>query len=88
MNTLNLNNLDNEIKELNDLLKNGSDLACVLIGTSFLYVCLFEILRFTLRKGETSKRILNHNSGFLGSFRNRMDMCYCMNLVNKKMFQI
>ena len=87
MEILDLNNLSKEIKSLYEILKNGTDLACVLIGTNFLDVSLHDILTLSLKKGKTANQILNHNKGFLGSFRSRSDLCYCMGLIDKKIYQ-
>jgi DNA-binding MltR family transcriptional regulator len=87
MEILDLNNLSKEIKSLYEILKNGTDLACVLIGTNFLDVSLHDILTLSLKKGKTANQILNHNKGFIGSFRNRSDLCYCMGLIDKKIYQ-
>jgi DNA-binding MltR family transcriptional regulator len=87
MEILDLNNLSKEIKSLYEILKNGTDLACVLIGTNFLDVSLHDILSLSLKKEKTANQILNHNKGFLGSFRSRSDLCYCMGLIDKKIYQ-
>lgn len=87
MEILDLNDLSKEIKSLYEILKNGTDLACVLIGTNFLDVSLHDILTLSLKKGKTANQILNHNKGFLSSFRSRSDLCYCMGLIDKKIYQ-
>lgn len=87
MEILDLKNLPKEINNLYEILNNESDLACVLIGTNFLDVSLHDMLSLSLKKGETANQILNHNKGFLGSFRNRSDLCYCMGLIDKKIYQ-
>ena len=87
MEILDLNNLPTEINDFFEILNSGTDLACVLIGTNFLDVSLHDILSLTLKKSETTKKILNHSNGFLGSFRSRSDLCYCMDLIDKKIYQ-
>lgn len=84
---LNLNNLPKEIEDFYEILNRGTDLACVLVGTNFLDVSLHDMLSLSLKKGNTASQILNHNEGFLGSFRNRSDLCYCMDLIDKKIYQ-
>jgi len=87
MEILNLNNLSKEIKDFYEILNSGTDLACVLIGTNFLDVSLHDMLSLSLKKGKIANQILNHNKGFLGSFKNRSDLCYCMDLIDKKIYQ-
>ena len=87
MTILDLNKLPKEIKSFYEILNKGTDLACVLIATNFLDVSLHDILSLTLKKSKTTKGILNHNNGFLGSFRSRLELCYCMNLIEKKILQ-
>jgi DNA-binding MltR family transcriptional regulator len=87
MGILKLETLDQEIKDFHEILNHGTDIACVLIGTNFLDVSLHDVLSLSFKKGETTKRILNHNSGFLGTFRSRTELCYCMSLIDKKIFQ-
>jgi len=87
MEILDLKNLSEETKRFLEILNSGTDLACVLIGTNFLDVCLHDMLSLSLKKGETTNQILNHNKGFIGSFRNRSDLCYCMDLIDKKIYQ-
>ena len=87
MEILDLNNLSKEIKDFYEILNSGTDLACVLIGTNFLDVSLHDMLSLSLKKGKIANQILNHNKGFLGSFRSRSDLCYCMDLIDKKIYQ-
>jgi len=87
MEILDLNNLPKEINDFYEILNSGTDLACVLIGTNFLDVSLHDMLSLSLKKGKIAKQILDHNKGFLGSFRNRSDLCYCMYLIDKKIYQ-
>ena len=87
MEILDLNNLPTEINDFFEILNSGTDLACVLIGTNFLDVSLHDILSLTLKKSETTKKILNHSNGFLGTFRSRSELSYCMDLIDKEIFQ-
>jgi DNA-binding MltR family transcriptional regulator len=87
MEILDLNNLPKEIERFFEILNTGTDLACVLIGTNFLDVSLHDMLSLSLKKGKITNQILNNNKGFLGSFRSRLDLCYCMDLIDKKIYQ-
>jgi len=87
MEILDLNNLSKEIEDFYEILNRGTDLACVLVGTNFLDVSLHDMLSLSLKKGKTTSQILNHNKGFLGSFRSRSDLCYCMGLIDEKVYQ-
>jgi DNA-binding MltR family transcriptional regulator len=84
---LDLNNLPKEIEDFYEILNRGTDLACVLVGTNFLDVSLHDMLSLSLKKGKTVNQILNHNKGFLGSFRSRSDLCYCMDLIDEEIYQ-
>jgi DNA-binding MltR family transcriptional regulator len=82
---IDVKNLKKEVEQLFDVLNNESDLACILIGTNFVDVCLLEILKLNLKKSEVTKHLLN--TGFLESLKNRADLCYCLNFINKELYQ-
>jgi len=85
---INLSELNYEIKDLYNALNNKeSDLACILIGANFLDVSLATILKIFLKNSSVTDNILDHNKGFLGNFKNRMDICYCLNLIEKNVYQ-
>ena len=81
-----IEDLSRDTKILFDTLNEGSDLSCVLIGTSFLDESLRSLLQRYFIKSNTSKNILSPN-GFLGSFASRCDLSYCLNLIDKKIHQ-
>lgn len=68
-------------------INEGSDLACVLISTSYLDQCLATLLGKYFIVGKTSQRILDHRYGVIGSFSSRNDLAYCLGLISKKIYQ-
>lgn len=74
--------LSEETSALLDVLNEESDLAVILISSSFVDACLKSILQNKLLDGDTTERLLDHR-GPLGSMRIRADLCYVMGLINK-----
>jgi DNA-binding MltR family transcriptional regulator len=81
-----INDLSEDTKKLFDVLNEGNDLSCVLIGTSFLDETLRSLLQKYFVKCNTAKNLLNPN-GAIGSFGSRCDLAYCLALVNKKKYK-
>ncbi|HDH12561.1 MAG TPA: hypothetical protein ENG83_10285 [Nitrospirae bacterium] len=81
-----IEDLSKDSKILFDTLNEGSDLARVLIGTSFLDESLRSLLQRYFIKSDTAKNILSPN-GFIGLFANRCDLSYCLNLIKKKTYK-
>jgi DNA-binding MltR family transcriptional regulator len=63
------------------------DMACVLIGTSYLEQTLASLLERFFIKGNTVKKLLNPGGGTLGSFQSRADVGYCLGLIPKSLYQ-
>lgn len=83
-----IKDLSSEVEKLYKVMnEEKSDLACALIGASFLSECIGSVLKKKFRpNSSTALRILMPDKGFLGSFSNRADLCYCIGLVNKKKY--
>lgn len=79
--------LSKESQALYDAVNNEDDLPCVLISTSFLDQCLASLLERFIIKGNTSKNLLDPRGGTLGTFTARVDLCYCLGLIPKGLFQ-
>ncbi len=76
--------LAEDTQKVFDVLNHDSDLACVLIGTSYLSELLGSAIRTSLRKGNTTENLLNPGRGVLGSFKSRVDLAYCLKIIEKK----
>lgn len=76
------------IGEVAGILAKESDLAAVLIGTSFLDLCLENLLRSKFRKDCTTvDELLNPNEGILGNIAGRAKIAYCLDLISKSDYQ-
>lgn len=83
-----LEGLTEDIQRLfNALSSEEPDLSVVLIGSSYLDACLGALLKRHFRDGSTTDNLLNPTSGAVGSFAVRSDLCYCLNLISKEMYQ-
>jgi DNA-binding MltR family transcriptional regulator len=84
---LKLENLSEELQKIYDILNEESDFTCVLIGASYLAELLASYIEVIFIKGDTSKKILDPQRGALGGFATRADLAYCLNLINKNVYQ-
>lgn len=80
-----IEDLSEDTKKLFDVLNEGNDLSCVLIGTSFLDETLRTLLQKYFIKSNTAKNLLNPQ-GALGTFGSRCDLAYSLTLINKKKY--
>lgn len=78
---------ESEIKKLFDVINDESDLACVLIATSYVDQTLASLLEKFFIKGNTSDQLLGPIGGALGNFAARADIAYCLGLVPKGLYQ-
>lgn len=67
-------------------LESGDSLACVVVSTSFLDAALSQLLQKTLINGDTSKALLHHDKGPLGTLSAKASVAYCMGLITKTCF--
>ncbi len=79
-----IENLIEDTQKVYDVLNHDSDLACVLIGTSYLSELLGSAIRTALIKCNTTENILTPGRGILGSFKSRVDLAYCLNILSKE----
>lgn len=79
-----IGNLIDDTQKVYDVLNHDSDLACVLIGTSYLSELLGSAIRTALRKCNTTENILTPGRGILGSFKARVDLAYCLKIISKE----
>ena len=75
--------LKEDIQKVYDVLNHESDLACVLIGNSYLSELLVTAIMTVLRKSNVTKNILKPDRGAIGGFKSRADFDYCLKLINK-----
>ena len=79
--------LSKEVQALYDVVNEEPDLPCVLVSTSFLDQCLASLLERHFIKSNTAKSMLDPRGGSLGTFSARADLCYCLGLIPKGLFQ-
>jgi DNA-binding MltR family transcriptional regulator len=84
---LKLEEISEDTKKVNDILNKESDLACVLIGTSYLAELLASIIEVSFIKSSVSGKLLDPQRGALGGFATRTDLAYCLGLINKNVYQ-
>jgi len=70
-----------------DVLNDEHDLSAVLVGTSYVDACLGALLEGLFLKGSVASALLDARGGALGSFKSRSDACYCLGLINKRLYQ-
>ena len=76
-----------DIQGLLGVLNGESDLAVVLVASSYLDACLAALLERYLRESSISAKLLDARSGALGSFVVRADVCYALSLIPKGIYQ-
>jgi len=82
---LTIKDLSKDSQQVFDVLNKETDLACVLIATSYLDEILKSLLQSHFRKGDLAKSLLSA-SGALGTFARRRNMAYCLTLISKKKY--
>ena len=67
-----------------ELKSESNDYSCVLLGTSYLDELLASLLKEKFENGSnTINKVLNPSGGALGTFMSRVDVSYCLGLINK-----
>lgn len=84
---INIDKLTEDTKKVFDVLNDESDLACVLIGTSYLSELLANIIEKSFIKTSISSKLLNPQDGVIGQFAARADLARCLGLINKSYYQ-
>lgn len=75
-----------QIQAFHAALDRDDEVACVLLGVSFLDKCVASLLQAFLVAGDNSAAFLHHR-GALGEFFNRVRAAYCLGLIPKTMLQ-
>lgn len=84
---INIEKLSGDTKKVFDVLNDESDLACVLIGTSYLSELLANIIEVSFIETSISGKLLDPQGGAIGQFAIRADLGYCLGLINKNVYQ-
>jgi DNA-binding MltR family transcriptional regulator len=84
---LKLEELSEDTKKVYDILNQESDLACVLIGTSYLAELLASTIKVSFIESSVSEKILDPQRGAVGGFATRADLAYCLGLIGKSAYQ-
>jgi len=82
-----IDGLSRNLIDLLDTLNNGPDMAVVLVGTGFIDACLRAILESHLKKSKVSTKILDSQRGSIGTFSAKSDLCYCLGIIEKNIYQ-
>lgn len=81
-----IEDLSGDTQKLFNVLNESSDLACVLIGTSYLDETLKSILQNYFVKCNTAKNLLSPK-GAVGNFGSRCDLARCLALITKQKYK-
>ncbi|MDN5353584.1 MAG: hypothetical protein PWQ09_340 [Candidatus Cloacimonadota bacterium] len=82
-----LEELSGDTQKVYDVLNTESDLACVLIGTSYLSELLANMIQESFIKSNISGKLLDPRGGSIGQFSTRADLAYCLGLIKKSIYQ-
>lgn len=84
---LKLEDLSEDTKAVFETLNEGSDLACVLIGTSYLAELLASAIKESFIESSISEKLLDPQSGAVGGLATRADLAYCLGIIDKAVYQ-
>jgi len=79
--------LVSQSKAIYTALSSESEIASVLIATSFLDTTLEALLQHNFIKSRVSKSMLDSNTGVLGSFSAKCDLAYCSGIIPKNTYK-
>ena len=82
-----LEELSKDTQKVYNILNEESDLACVLIGTSYLAELLASTIKIAFIETSVSQKILDPQRGMIGGFASRADLAYCLGIINKTNYQ-
>lgn len=81
-----LEELSEDTQKVYDILNQEPDLACVLIGTSYLSELLASTLSVSFIKSRVAEKLLDPKRGVIGGFVSRADLAYCLGLIAKNAY--
>lgn len=79
--------LSKESSHLYEVLNAESDLACVLIATSYLDYSLAAMLKRHFINSSVTTKLLDPPRGAISTFASRTDLAYCLGLIPKGLYQ-
>ena len=79
--------LSKDVKHLHNLLNEASDSSVIVVGVSYIDACLASLLAKRLLKSSVTEKLLDSQSGAIGSFVSRADLAYTLALIDKPMYQ-
>jgi DNA-binding MltR family transcriptional regulator len=79
--------LSAESTHLYDVLNEESDLACVLIATSYLDYAMASLLKRHFIESEIANKLLDSPRGAISTFATRSDLAYSFGLIPKGLYQ-
>src|ERR1051325_1989861 len=79
--------LSEESKHLYNVINEEPDLACVLIGTSYLDYALASLLKRYFIDSEIVPKLLEPPRGELSAFASGYDTAYCLGLISKGLYK-
>ena len=80
--------LSGETAAFFEAINNGTDLACVLISTSYLDQCVATMLQKHFVKCSTAEGLLDPQGGAIGVYATRAKLAYCLGLFPKASIKI
>jgi DNA-binding MltR family transcriptional regulator len=84
---VNIDELTEDLKKIYRVFNDESDLACVLIGTSYLSELLANIIEANFIKTSITGKLFDPQRGLIGQFSARADLAYCLGLISKNYYQ-
>ncbi len=82
-----LEELSEDTQKVYDVLNQESDIACVLIGTSYLADLLASTIKVNFIETSVSEKILDPQRGAVSGFTTRADLAYCLGIIGKSAYQ-
>lgn len=79
--------LSADTKHLYELLSEGADASVIIVAVSYVDACLASLLAKHLLESSVTDKLLNSQSGAIGSFGVRSDLAYSLGLIDKLMYQ-
>lgn len=85
--SIKLGELSEDTQKVYEVLNKESDLACVLIGASYLSELLASSIKVVFVKTSISEKILDPQQGVIGGFASRANLARCLGIIGKNVRQ-
>jgi len=79
--------LSKDAQSVFTVVSDSSDLACVLIISSFLDQCLVSLLSNYFIQSKVADTLLDPTKGIIGTISSRNSLCYCLGLISKTLYE-